>query len=652
VPRRALAGRGRFALRGAPIVLAAGASDADFAAALRLRDALERRCGARLPVECHARSDDLGPCLALRREGDAGEAYRLRVAPDGVLAVGQGPGGLLYAVETLAQLADGRGRLPACEIEDAPDLALRGLMLDVSRGKVPTLASLERLCDLCLRLKLNVLMLYTEHVFRFRRHPEIGSGASPFRAEELRALDAYAAARHVELVPTLQSLGHMEHILRLPRYAALDESGRGWTLSPAEPGSYALLRDLYDEYLPNFRSRFFNANCDEPWDLGTGRSRARAEAIGRGGVFVEHVKRVGELARAHDRRLMIWGDVVHQHPEQVGALDRDVVLLDWWYEAECDYDRVRAFREHGLDFVVCPGTSSWNALFPRVANSEANVARWAAAARRHGALGLVCTDWGDGGHYNLLGNSYFALAWAAQQAWSGDVPARHFDRAFSRAVLGDERGEAAACWRELGAVHETGFQVANASPLQFLFFDDVDRAYFLQGVRPALARRGLARLRRARERVRRASFPAEPLAREELLYAADASLLALDKALVAREWLAWRHAPGRLDARGRRRLAERLRTLAREQAALGRRLHRLWLARSRASNFEITRRRLDASIRSLRRAARAAARGAPPPPPEPVSDYAPGAVLAAVRSTLAGAGAAGGRKTSRARPAR
>ena len=121
----------------------------------------------------------------------------------------------------------------------------------------------------------------------FRRHPEIAAGSSAFGAEDLRVLDAEAAARHVELVPCLQSLGHMERILSLARYRDLDESGGGWTLSPADPGSYALLRDLFDEYLPNFRSPLFNANCDEPWDLGRGRSRRRAESVGRGRLFLE-----------------------------------------------------------------------------------------------------------------------------------------------------------------------------------------------------------------------------------------------------------------------------------------------------------------------------------------------------------------------------
>jgi hypothetical protein len=626
-PRRVERRPGSFRLRaGQPLVLAAGADDGDFAAARALRDAVAARCGLRLAIECHGRSADLGPRIELQRQGEDGEAYRLEIAPERVRLRGSGAAGLRYGAETLAQLTEAHGSWPACAIEDAPLLAKRGLMLDVSRGK-----------DLCVRLKLNVLMLYTEHTFAFRRHPGIAAGSSAFSAEDLRELDAEAAARHVELVPCLQSLGHMERVLSLARYRELDESGRGWTLSPADPGSYALLRDLFDEYLPNFRSQLFNANCDEPWDLGRGRSRRRAESVGRGRLFLDHVRKVRDLARAHGKRTAIWGDVVHQHPEVVGEIDRDLLLLDWWYEAEGDFQRVRAFRDAGLDFWVCPGTSSWNCLFPRVANAELNITRWAEAARRFGAEGLLCTDWGDGGHYNLQGNSWLAFAWAAQQAWSGSGDPRRFDRAFGRALFGASGGEAARCYRELGAVHDVGFTVHNASPLQLLFFDDLDRAYFLQGTRATPLRRGLARLRRARARIEAAAeaFGGDELTRAELLHAADASVFALEKATAAREWLAWRRHPARSDARARRSLGRRLAALAREQAGLGRGLRRLWLKRSRPSEFQVTRRRLDASIRSLRRAARALERNAPPPAPEPPQGFDPGAVVRAVRASQA-----------------
>ncbi len=629
-PQRAEPGEGSLRLRpDTPIVV--GAPD-DFAAARALQERIERGAGLRLPIETHARTADLGPRLELARTDDGGEGYAVTVRRDAARLLGKGRAGLRYAVETVAQLLDPAGRLPACEIEDAPDFSRRGLLLDVSRGRVPTPATLRDLVDRCARLKLNTLMLYVEHPFRFRRHPGIGADCSALDAETLRALDDYAASQHVELIPNLQSLGHMERILRLPPYAGLAETDARWTLAPENPKTYPLLRDLYDEYLPNFRSRRFHANCDEPWDLGRGQSKPRSDALGPGGLFLEHLKRVRALALEHERQLMVWADFVHAHPERIAELDRDLVLCDWGYEADTDYARVQRFTAAGLRFWVCPGTSSWNALFPRIANALDNITGWAVAGRQYGAEGLLLTEWGDFGHYNLLGANWLALAWAAQQAWSGDTERPSFERAFGHFAFGVRSREPARLYENLGACHEAGFHLANGSPLSFLFFDDLETGAFVRGARAPSLRRTKRRLEAVRERLERStSLRGDPLTRDEVLWAADASLLAVEKALLGSRYFAWRADPTTLTARERRATARALGRLADSQQRLARVLRKLWLARNHLSNFSVNQLRIARSVRDLRRAARELERNRPSPPPPEHPGFAPTTVLAALR---------------------
>ena len=609
-PRARRETAGRFALvDGLPIVLRPESTEADLVTARRLCDRLAEQTGRSLVIETHARTDGLGPAVVLARgdaEGRAGDAYRIDVSASGIRLEAGGAAGLRWATETLGQWIDARGRVPIGHVEDRPDFELRGFMLDVSRGKVPTLETLCELVDACASLKLNVLMLYVEHTFRFRRHPRIGEHDSPLLAEEIRTLDAYAAANHVQLVPSLQSLGHMEHVLALDPYRPLAETDAGWTISPVLPGTRALLGDLYDELLPNFRSRLFNANCDEPWDLPRGRSAEREAERGPGGVFVDHVHAVQSLARAHGKRTMIWADVVHAHPERVAELDEDLVFLDWWYEAELDFDRVRVFAENGRDFVVCPGTASWNCLFPRVGTSVANVARWADAGRRHGALGLLDTDWGDNGHFNLQGLSFFGMAWAAQHAWSGDTPAQRFDRAFSRLRFGDATGAVARLYRALGAVHDLGFPFFNGSGVQAVFFEPLDEPTFVDHAKPARVRAARRKLERGLDRLQKiaAGGVDDPLTLAEMEWAARASLFACEKAEAGLEELAWRRAPDSLRAAERRRLAGRLRRLAETQLELRDELERLWMTRSLRSNVDDVLDRVTRSVRSITRAAR------------------------------------------------
>ncbi len=619
-----------------PIVLAPDANAADLESARALARRVETRCGVALEVESHRRDTGLGPAVHLGRDvADLGpEDYALRVRPDAVRVRAGGSAGLRWATETLLQWMRADGRLPAVEIDDGPDFPRRGVMLDISRGKVPTLEDLCALVERCAAWKLNVLMLYIEHPFAFRRHPEIGAGCSPLRADELRTLDAYAALRHVELVPNLQTLGHMERVLVQARYAPLAEGDARWTLAPAHPGSYALLGELFDELLPNFRSPLTHINCDEPWDLGTGQSKALADALGGPApLLVRHVETLRALlAEAHGRgEVMMWADFAHGHPEQIDAFDPSMIFCDWWYEGDFDADRVARFAAAGRRFWVCGGTCAWNALFPRVGPALDTISRWADAGRRHGAEGLLVTEWGDFGHYNLLGNTWLALAWAAQEAWSGPVDEASFDRAFGAQVFDDATRRAARVYRELGACHDVGYALSNASPVAFLFFDDLADAVFARGAKRGAVERTRRRAQRVADALARDAehYTADRTTYDELVWAADATLFALDKTLAALPYLAWREGATR-SARERRALARRLRALADTQRAPATRHRALWRRRAAVSNYDVNASRMRRSITSLRRAAGELERDRAVPLPEHPG-YAPRTVLRLLR---------------------
>src|SRR5262245_48085252 len=126
--------------------------------------------------------------------GLADEGYRLRVTQTGVTIEARDRAGAFYARQTLNQLARAHasaGAIPAVTIEDSPDFSERGVMLDVSRDKVPSMATLYRLIDELSSWKINRLQLYVEHTFAYRAHPIVWASASPLTGDEIESLDAY-----------------------------------------------------------------------------------------------------------------------------------------------------------------------------------------------------------------------------------------------------------------------------------------------------------------------------------------------------------------------------------------------------------------------------------------------------------------------------
>jgi hypothetical protein len=176
---------------------------------------------------------------------------------------------------------------------------------------------------------------------------------------------------------------------------------------------------MYDELLPHFTSRMFNVGCDETWDLGQGRSKSECEAKGTGRVYLNFLKQITNEVRARSRRMQFWGDIILQHPELVPELPRDVIALEWGYEANQPFDEHCAkFAAAGLDFYVCPGTSSWNSIAGRTDNALANLASAAKNGIKHGAIGYLNTDWGDNGHWQPLPVSYLGFLAGAAYSWS------------------------------------------------------------------------------------------------------------------------------------------------------------------------------------------------------------------------------------------
>jgi hypothetical protein len=436
----------------------------------------------------------LEPAMQLGVADIEPQGYRLAITPENIAIQAADAAGAFYARATLAQIRrlHPGGDLPCVEIEDAPDFPVRGVMLDISRDKVPTLATLRHLVDELAALKINHLELYTEHTFAYRNHREVWEHADPMTAEEIRELDGWCGERFVELVPNQNSFGHMERWLKHPRYAPLAECPDGFTLpwgarsgpfslNPLDGGSLALLGELYAELLPNFRSGKFNVGCDETFDLGLGRSAQACRQRGKGRVYLEFLLKIHELVRSHGRRMHFWGDIIHHHPELISELPRDVVALEWGYEANHPFGTNGArFREAGVPFYVCPGRSSWNTFAGRTRNCLENLRNAAEQGLAQGAIGYLNTDWGDNGHWQYLPVSYLGFAAGAAFSWclaanrERDWPAALDAHVFrdSAAVMGR-----LAC--DLGNVYlRPGLETPNASPLFHFVRDDADGEWF------------------------------------------------------------------------------------------------------------------------------------------------------------------------------
>jgi hypothetical protein len=528
-----------------------------------------------------------GPALSVQVDSGAfesSECYALDVQEDGIQLRAGGAAGRYYGLRTLAQLARGNDSLPAVNIEDWPDFQARGVLLDISRDKVPTMATLEAIVEELAGWKINQLQLYMEHTFAYAGHETVWENASPLTAQEVRQLDALCRRHHMELVPNQNSFGHMHRWLRHDAYRHLAEVPEGiehafsshkepFGLCPTDPGSLALLEDLYDQLLPCFTSRRFNVGLDETIDLGKGRSATLCEEQGTGRVYVDFVKQIAQRVASRGFSMQMWADIVMQHADLVGELPEDVTLLLWGYEADHPFEeQCQQVAAAGKPFYVCPGTSAWNAIAGRTTNMIGNLVNAAQAGRAHGAVGYLNTDWGDNGHLQPLSVSKPGWMLGAACAWNGqameDLEPEGLARLLDEHVFLDRAGQVGSVVTTLGdAYDQLGWTRRNQSEIfNLLLYPERNRErLFAEGVTEEALTQTRATVEEALARLDGAQIARDDaeLVRGELAWVGEALLLGLDmglqglepsladryRALATRRralWL-WRNRPGGLN---------------------------------------------------------------------------------------------------------
>lgn len=419
-----------------------------------LAEEIGENTGFRLMTDRRSGNPHPGIVLAVDRTLEA-EGYTLSVSAEGVRISGGSEQGLLWGVQTLRQMIRQYGcMLPRVEIRDYPSLKARGLFYDVTRGRIPTLAYLKSLADKCSFYKLNQLHLYVEHSFLFDGISETVRDDTPLTAEDILELDSYCRQRHVELVPSIATLGHLYKVLRGRTYTHLSELEEGdrafsfygrmehHTLDVTQEESLQLVFRMIDEYASLFTSRLFNINGDEVFDLGKGRGRELARQIGSHKMYVDWVEKVSTHVKELGFRPMFWGDVIIEEPSNMDQLPRDIICMNWDYEPEYREDHARKLAATGVSQYLCPGLQGWNNMINPFDRAYQNLHKMATLAHKFGGEGLLVTEWGDYGHMQDPESSSALIPYAGSMGWNREIPSKEtLDEAVSVITYGDPTGK-------------------------------------------------------------------------------------------------------------------------------------------------------------------------------------------------------------------
>ena len=315
---------------------------------------------------------------------DGAEGYKLTVTTNSVVIRAPEQAGVFYGVQTLLQLlppkilstnlvADADWQMPCVQIEDWPRFKWRGLMLDVSRHFY-TVAQVETLLNLMALHKLNVFHwhLVDDQGWRIeiKKYPKltrigawrkgIGWGLDPksstaynsdgkyggyYTQDDIREVVAYAAARHITIVPEIEMPGHSKAALAAyPQFGVLDETNKAeitrdihlirghpnyGVYDPANPGTFTFLENILTEVFRLFPGKYIHIGGDEVRKNYWANSPGCQALMKREGLKSEEqlqswfIKRIEKFVNTHGKTLVGWSEILQ------GGLATNAVVMDW-----------------------------------------------------------------------------------------------------------------------------------------------------------------------------------------------------------------------------------------------------------------------------------------------------------------------------------
>jgi hexosaminidase len=368
-PARVVEGQGAFTLDRDARIVVAGNDVVAMRIAQHLAGRLQSARGFLPTIDSTTTPADGAIILTLDPSAglSSDEAYTLDITRDGVQLTAGAPAGLFYGAVTLWQLATadgGRGpaMIAAQHIEDAPRFAWRGFMLDSARHFQST-EQIKTLLDAMAQHKLNVFHwhLTDDQGWRIeiKRYPkliEVGGcripagdgGIDPvtgaprpycgfYTQDQIREIVAYAAERHITVVPEIDVPGHAQAaIAAYPELGVLgdappvlNEWGVNSYLFNTEESTFAFLENVLAEVVELFPGTYVHIGGDEAvkdqWE-SSARVQARIRELGVGdeeGMQGHLVTRLEKFLAGHGKRLVGWDEIL------ASRLPAEATVMSW-----------------------------------------------------------------------------------------------------------------------------------------------------------------------------------------------------------------------------------------------------------------------------------------------------------------------------------
>ncbi|OGV39400.1 MAG: hypothetical protein A2020_09240 [Lentisphaerae bacterium GWF2_45_14] len=302
------------------------------------------------------------------------DGFLLLITSDRIFITAKEKRGVLYGVNALLDLvkvtSESTAAPQVCNLKvvDWPDSEIR-YWFHHMRGYMPQnkydVALYEKvLAAVPLNFRYNGYFIETDDYYKWQNSPGFGEGPQ-WSTDDFRHVMRFLHSNYVPVMPSIQSLGHMEWLLRKNEYAHLREDGDLATLCTKHPDSYKILFGFYDEMLklcsenPEYKPTHFIVQLDEArWKTGATPEEKRCKyckEIPKNKIYIDHIKKISEYMKEKNIKPIMWSDMmIEEHNglnefkcvEIRDQVPKNMIMGHW---SLSDYQSIPRFEKLGLE---------------------------------------------------------------------------------------------------------------------------------------------------------------------------------------------------------------------------------------------------------------------------------------------------------------
>ncbi len=299
-----------------------------------------------------------------------------------------------------------------------------GVMLDMSRNAVMRVEKVKEYASYMAVMGLNQLYLYMEDTYTIDGLPYFGYMRGRYTKEELCEIDNYCDALGIEVIPHIQTLGHLHQYIKWAE--GMKHHDCDGILMAEEDATYELIRKMIGAVSSCFKTKKIHIGMDEAAGLGNGRYYAEHGPVDKIEILLNHYKRVYEIVEEFGLTPAVYGDVFfnviskNKENDEITSLFKNTLentVLTYWNYYDNDYkvydDTLKKYSQITKNIVFWGGISLWYGFAPDNKFTLDNMGPALMACKNNNVKKAIGSIWGDNGcecnyFFSLFGMQYFA----------------------------------------------------------------------------------------------------------------------------------------------------------------------------------------------------------------------------------------------------